>query len=742
MRPAAERGSGLGPLAGRAAPRDGLALLALRSLALAWLAVHAALLLRPVASVGFQAGTVAAAVLAAFAMERVRLRLLPALLAAAALPFAARGLAFLAFRLVQGAAGGIGADLLPLLFDRDFVPGLAVWAVAWLFTFLARRRPGFVFLETGLNGIILVGLLWGQAHYRLTLYPHPSLFALSLGAFVLDEIAVLVLARSAESRSENTPGVPVSAPAAGPAPNRRRAVSRPLASFALAVIPLLLVFLFFLLARYREGGTAAGSGLTRPTLFRFDFSQLVRLESEISTPDDTVMLLRVDGPADTWLLRRFVLSGYNPRQGFFIDRGRDFAEHPQAIPDAPADLGEPGWRDRETVEQEYFFLSIDPTSLIAVNQPVRVTPLRNWKGSPFLRVYRATSSAVRSDTAASRVRNAPAMEPGALAWYTRYGGDERIRELALEVTGGAAGYAERVRAIEEWLRGNYLYSLHPGVAADGNQLHHFLFESRKGYCSYFAFAMALMCRSVGIPARVAVGFLVPRETEVLNFYEVRAFQAHAWVEVWFGDLGWIEFDPTSQEIAPGENITPFLGPDLDELAQLIRQVLEHQDALEEEQAGPPTLSETLSRLAAGAAQFLAAAVRWWFVILPAGYLLALAGLKLGPSLPSLLLPRQPRARAKALYRLALVLLAGVGAVRRGGESHLEFARRLLADRGIALPDLAARYLDAEFARAFEAGDLASFLEARRAFHRSFRRHVRLPWRMLGLLNPFGTPGGP
>ena len=216
-----------------------------------------------------------------------------------------------------------------------------------------------------------------------------------------------------------------------------------------------------------------------------------------------------------------------------------------------------------------------------------MTPLRNWKGSPFLRVYRATSAAIRSDEAASLVREEPAMEAGSFAWYTRYGGDERIRELALEVTGGLTGYAERVQAIEEWLRGNYLYSLHPGVAADGNQLHHFLFESRKGYCSYFAFAMALMCRSVGIPARVAVGFLVPRETEVLNFYEVRAFQAHAWVEVWFGDLGWIEFDPTSQELAPGEDFAFFLGPDLDELERLIRQVLEHQDDLEEEQAGTP-----------------------------------------------------------------------------------------------------------------------------------------------------------
>jgi hypothetical protein len=229
---------------------------------------------------------------------------------------------------------------------------------------------------------------------------------------------------------------------------------------------------------------------------------------------------------------------------------------------------------------------------------------------------------------------------------------------------------------------------------------------------------------------------------VLNFYEVRAFQAHAWVEVWFGDLGWIEFDPTSQSLAPGEQFDPFLGPDLDELERLIRAVLEHQGALEEEQAGPPTPSQALARLAAAGVRVLSAAARWWFVILPAGCLLALTGLKLGPSLPSLLPGRSPRSRAKGLYRLALVGLAGVGARRRGGESHLEFARRILTDRGIALPDLTARYLDAEYARGFDAGDLASFLEARGVFRRSFRQRVHPVSRALGLLNPLGIPGAP
>ena len=218
--------------------------------------------------------------------------------------------------------------------------------------------------------MILVGLLWGQARYRLTLYPHPSLFALSLGAFIIDEIAVLLLARAVERGTDNAPAVPMPALSAAPARRRRHAALRPLASFALVALPLLVVFLFLLLARYRESGTAAGGGLTKPTLFRFDFSQLVRLESEISTTDDTVLLLRVDGEADTWLLRRFVLSGYDPRQGFFIDRGRDLAEHPADDPRLPRGPRRPGLarpRDRGAG----VLLPVDRPDLAHRGQPAR-----------------------------------------------------------------------------------------------------------------------------------------------------------------------------------------------------------------------------------------------------------------------------------------------------------------------------------------------------------------------------------
>src|SRR5208282_1726059 len=139
--------------------------------------------------------------------------------------------------------------------------------------------------------------------------------------------------------------------------------------------------------------------------------------------------------------------------------------------------------------------------------------------------YRVDSRVMRSPAGPRRLILEPSMRPEDLQLYTRTGDDDQIHALALQVTNEVPGYYAKVAAIEKYLKTNYLYSLKPGIAEDGNQLRHFLFVSKKGYCSYFAFAMALMCRSLGIPARVAVGFYVDPQSEVLNFYEVRAFQA-------------------------------------------------------------------------------------------------------------------------------------------------------------------------------------------------------------------------
>ena len=672
--------------------------------------------LRESLDLAYQSAAFALGVLAGLAMVRVRLRFLPSLLLAAAIPVLLRALFFLVFRLQRLAVSVPATDFLFFYFDKDFFLALVPWAVGWLFTTLALRHRRFIFVEAGLNAVLLVLVLWGQAGYRLTLFPHPSILAWAVALFVIAELAVLLLSR------ERRPGL------------------GSVMGFAWIVVPLLLVFLFFLLSRYGEGAVKAGGGLMKPTLFRFDFSPYVKLESEIRTSDDPVLLFRTEGEADRFLLRRFVLSGYDPRRGFFMDRGASIDEGAAVVPDSPVDLPDPGFRGRVPVEQEYYFLAMDPTSLVAINYPTRVIPIRNWKSSSFLRVYRVESRAIRSADAPALVAAAPQVGPKDLAFYTRGSGDTRIRDLALAIVGNETGYAAKVRAIESRLRDGYLYSLHPGLAADGNQLAHFLFESKKGYCSYFAFAMTLMCRSIGIPARVAVGFFVDPSQEVLNFYEVRAFQAHAWVEVWFGDLGWVEFDPTSQTLAPGEKFDFFAGPDVQRLSSLISEILQNRQLAEEESGPRQGEAGAASAIGAGLARAFLLLARLWYATLPALYLLFLLGVKLLPSVP-MLASRDARRRVKGLYRLALAQLGGIGLGRAPRESYLEHAGRISRERGIDLESLTQVFLRAVFAEGFSAADLRHARAARGALRASIRARIPWPVRCLGLLNPFGWKAG-
>jgi transglutaminase-like putative cysteine protease len=101
---------------------------------------------------------------------------------------------------------------------------------------------------------------------------------------------------------------------------------------------------------------------------------------------------------------------------------------------------------------------------------------------------------------------------------------------------------ETAVAIEEWLEANREYSLDTDRPS-GNIAEQFLLEMEQGYCTYYATAMVMMLRSQGIPARFAVGYTPGQQVDD-NEWVVRGLNSHAWVEVYFEDVGWVQFDPT------------------------------------------------------------------------------------------------------------------------------------------------------------------------------------------------------
>jgi hypothetical protein len=99
-------------------------------------------------------------------------------------------------------------------------------------------------------------------------------------------------------------------------------------------------------------------------------------------------------------------------------------------------------------------------------------------------------------------------------------------------------------AIERYLAGQYRYTLELPNEREADPIAAFLFERREGHCEYFASAMAVMLRQIGIPSRVATGFLGGVYNPISGWHVVRASDAHSWVEAWLPDAGWTTFDPT------------------------------------------------------------------------------------------------------------------------------------------------------------------------------------------------------
>lgn len=125
----------------------------------------------------------------------------------------------------------------------------------------------------------------------------------------------------------------------------------------------------------------------------------------------------------------------------------------------------------------------------------------------------------------------------------------RVRELAQEITKDKNNNYDMAKAIETYLSKNYPYTLAPGTPPRSRDfVDYFLFEGKKGYCTYYASAMTVLLRCLDIPARYVEGYILPPEKKD-GVYKVTNQQAHAWVEVYFDGFGWIPFEPTSPFVA-------------------------------------------------------------------------------------------------------------------------------------------------------------------------------------------------
>ncbi len=328
---------------------------------------------------------------------------------------------------------------------------------------------------------------------------------------------------------------------------------------ASALSLLLALCLFFLLPRMREGLVRAGGAPVSSS----GFSDRVRLGDLGRIHADPTVMLRVQ-----------TLAGAAPApqdaywRGLAFDRfdGRSWSASASTRTALPGDptvgvspahaRGSPDLVQRilrEPVAAGVLFAAGDPLQIQGATGRIE----RDASGSLY--APQTAQARLRYDVSARATppsddelaRDVAAAPAGGEALLALPPLAPEIAERASKIVAGESNDLQRARAIERWLRSHGRYSNVPPHEAPGDPrspVERFLLGELEGHCEYFATAMAVLARSVGLPARVVNGFAGGRRNRVGGFVELTGSDAHAWVEVPFRDHGWVRFDPTPPDL--------------------------------------------------------------------------------------------------------------------------------------------------------------------------------------------------
>lgn len=188
--------------------------------------------------------------------------------------------------------------------------------------------------------------------------------------------------------------------------------------------------------------------------------------------------------------------------------------------------------------------------------------LTSWRIDPYLQsgMDYTARAALLSPTVAA-LRNTDAQVPQWVAErYLQTPEDlpKDVRELARSLTANQPTQYDKVNAVTAYLRREIKYSPEIAPPPSGiDPLDWFLFTWKSGYCNYYATAEVLMLRSVGIPARMVVGY-AEGQREPDGQFTVRERDSHAWPQIYFDGIGWVDFEPTASQPAlarPAGNIS-------------------------------------------------------------------------------------------------------------------------------------------------------------------------------------------
>lgn len=359
--------------------------------------------------------------------------------------------------------------------------------------------------------------------------------------------------------------------------------------------------------------------------------------------------------------------------------------------------------------------------------------------------YGITSRIPQTDRATADAASRQPIPADISARFTQLPSDfsPEVAQIARDVTEGAETPYEQSLALQNWFR-SFTYDVEVAAGHSFDRIEDFL-ALRRGYCEQFATSFGAMARSLGIPARVAVGFTTGDPTERPGEYIVRGRHAHAWPEVYLAGVGWTHFEPT-----PGRGNPASTGVNTIEAAQ------DASPGAEEPGTTPTTVPTTTAPPTAqtrppGQPSAEQAPVDAGATAEPSGGWLTTVLLLVGGLATILilyvvslwwirrhghqrLLTEEPPVRVAKAWRRADRDLRLAGVPSRPAETHLEFSDRVhasLGDAGPELTRLAALHGEAIYAppERVDSDDAAeaetASADLRTALHERFPRSLRL-----------------
>ena len=214
--------------------------------------------------------------------------------------------------------------------------------------------------------------------------------------------------------------------------------------------------------------------------------------------------------------------------------------------------GNPDHLEREPLTQSIYLLSKHKLAF-AIDYPISLVKLSLPKKSrKFKGAYRAYSMAPAFD-----LNKLSQEDVGNQKWpqnvkehYLKTSSNSRYAEIAKEITSGSSKPVEKALDIVAFLNANAIYTLTPNhdIKDGEDPAAAFLFGDLRGYCVHFAHATVYMLRALGIPARIATGYLSDLSQARDGHILLRMNDRHAWAEVYLSSYGWVPFDTQPDQV--------------------------------------------------------------------------------------------------------------------------------------------------------------------------------------------------